>query len=158
MDYHLATTFFSGERTSYRFASESTREIPANVPFVILEITQLPFAAQVVSRLDQGHGLLDRFLFFVPCCLRPTPEQTLAAKSKPCDVNVKSFTEIFWAMREEHLSKVEYGFTDSAKQMLMTLEGEFIQQLNESLTEGIVWPKSKKVDLLSAFGCQFARV
>ena len=30
----------------------------------------------------------------------------------------------------------------------MTLEGEFIQQLNESLTEGIVGPKSKKVDLL----------
>ena len=28
------------------------------------------------------------------------------------------------------------------------LEGEFIQQLNESLTEGIVGPKSKKVDLL----------
>ena len=28
------------------------------------------------------------------------------------------------------------------------LEGEFIQQLNESLTEGIVGPKSEKVDLL----------
>ena len=106
---------------------------------------QLPFAAQVISRLDQGHGLLghgQRFLFFVPCCLRPTPEQTLAAKSKLCDVNVKYFTEIFWAMREEHLSKLEYGFTDSAKQMLTTLEGEFIQQLNESLTEGIMGPKS----------------
>ena len=112
---------FSGERTSYRFASESTREIPANIPFVILGTTQLPFAAQVISRLDKDHGLLDRFLFFVPCCLRPTPEQTLAAKSKLCDVNVKSFTEIFWAMREEHMSKVEYGFTDSAKQMLTTL-------------------------------------
>ena len=139
---------FSGERTSYRFASESTREIPANIPFVILGTTQLPFAAQVISSLDQGHGLLDRFLFFVPCCLRPTPEQTLADKSKLCDVNVKSFTKIFWAMREEHLSKVEYGFTDSAKQMLMTLEREFIQQLNESLIEGIVGSKSKKVDLL----------
>ena len=141
-EVQMLCELFSGERTSYRFASESTREIPANIPFVILGTTQLPFAAQVISSLDQGHGLLDRFLFFVPCCLRPTPEQTLAAKSKLCDVNVKSFTEIFWAMREEHLSKVEYGFTDSAKQMLTTLEGEFIQQLNESLTEGIMGPKS----------------
>ena len=63
---------FSGERTSYRLASESTREIPANIPFVILGTTQLPFAAQVISRLDQGHGLLERFLFFVPCCLIPS--------------------------------------------------------------------------------------
>lgn len=51
-------------------------------------------------------------------------------------------------MHEEYLSKVEYAFTDSAKQMVMKLQGEFIKELNESLTEGIAGPKSKKVDLL----------
>ena len=52
-------------------------------------------------------------------------------------------------MHEEHLAKLmEYRFTDSTKEMLMRLEGEFILQLNESLTEGIAGSKSKKVDLL----------
>lgn len=52
-------------------------------------------------------------------------------------------------MHEEHLAKLmEYRFNDSTKEMLMRLEGEFILQLNESLTEGIAGSKSKKVDLL----------
>ena len=37
-EVQMMCELFSGERTSYRFASESTREIPAIIPFVIYRI------------------------------------------------------------------------------------------------------------------------
>ncbi|KAK2557502.1 hypothetical protein P5673_020249 [Acropora cervicornis] len=60
----------------YRYATESTREIGTNTPFCILRSTEVSFAARLITLLDQGHGLLARFLFTFPRCLRPTPQQT----------------------------------------------------------------------------------
>ena len=60
---------FSGEEASYRYATERVREIRSNTPFCILGATQAPFAARLVTILDQGHGLLDRFLITFPKCL-----------------------------------------------------------------------------------------
>jgi hypothetical protein len=70
-DVQMLCKLFSGERTSHRFATKTTLEIPSNVPFSILGTTQMPLAARIIARLDQGQGLLDRFLFLVPSCLRP---------------------------------------------------------------------------------------
>ena len=67
---------FSGERTSYRHATEKVREIAENTPFSILGSTQIPFVARIISQLDQGRGLLLRFLFTFPKCLRPSPQAT----------------------------------------------------------------------------------
>ena len=71
-DAQLLCELFSGERVSYRYASEKTRQIGCNVPFSIVGATQVPFAARLIARMDQGHGLLDRFLFIFPTCLRPS--------------------------------------------------------------------------------------
>ncbi len=147
-DVQMLCELFSGERTSYRFATEKTREIPANIPFGILGTTQMPFAARLISRLDQGHGLLDRFLFCVPSCLRPSPEETNAARQEMENMHAQSFSEIFWAMREEHLTKRTYTFTERASDMLTQLEGEFIERLNTAVKDGVAAPKSKKIDLL----------
>jgi hypothetical protein len=147
-EVQMLCELFSGERTSYRFATETTREIPANVPFGILGTTQMPYAARLVSRLDQGHGLLDRFLLCAPLCLRPSPEETREAKQKVDEMSVKGFSDIFWEMREEHLAKRIYSFNQSASKLLMTLEAEFIEGLNTAVKEGVPGPKSKKVDLL----------
>ena len=173
----------SGERTSFRYATEKTREIPGNVPFGILGTTQMPFAARLIGRLDQGHGLLDRFLFCIPSCLRPCPEETSAARQEIGDMNVASFKDVFWAMREEHLSKRVYSFTESASKMLMALEGEFIESLNTAmewldrnvwsgwteikksrLVDGVAGPKKtgwteiKKSRLVAKTGCKPACV
>ena len=128
-DVQMLCELFSGERTSYRFATNKTREIPANIPFGILGTTQMPFVARLISRLDQGHGLRDRFLFCVPSCLRPSPEETNTARreTEAEDKPVHSFSEIFCAIREEHLTKHTYTFTESASDMLTQLEGEFIE-------------------------------
>ena len=134
-DVQMLCELFSGERTSYRFATEKAREIQGNIPFGILGTTQMPFAARLISRLDQGHGLLDRFLFCVPSCLRPSPEETNAATREIEDMPIHSFSKIFWAMREEHLTKRVYTFTECASEMLMQLEGEFIECLNTAVKD-----------------------
>ena len=50
---------FSGERISYNYAKEDTREINANTPFSILGCTQLLNAARLVARMGKGQGLVD---------------------------------------------------------------------------------------------------
>ena len=147
-EIQMLCELFSGERTSYRYATEKTREIPGNVPFGILGTTQMPYAARLLSRLDQGHGLLDRFLLCAPICLRPSPEDTIEAKEKIDELTLKGFSDVFWEMREEHLTKRVYSFSESASKLIMTLEAEFIEELNNALKEGVAGPKSKKVDLL----------
>ena len=58
-DTQLICELFSGKHVSYRYASEKTTEIGCNVPFSIVRATQVPFAARLIARMDQGHGLLD---------------------------------------------------------------------------------------------------
>lgn len=48
---------FSAEEASYRYATERTCKIASNTPFFKLGPTQVPFAACLVSLLDQGHVL-----------------------------------------------------------------------------------------------------
>ena len=105
----------SGERVSYRYASEKTREIGCNVPFSVVGATQVPFAARLIARMDQGHGLLDRFLFIFPTCLRPSLQNTQDALSWLESQPLKSLTDVFLEMFEYHgQRKVVYKFTDSA--------------------------------------------
>ena len=74
-DVQVLCQRFSGEEASYRYATERTREIASNTPFSILGATQVPFAARLVTLLEQGHGLVDRFLITFPKCLRPSPQE-----------------------------------------------------------------------------------
>ena len=45
-DMLLLCELFSGEQTSYHFATEKTRKIKKNTPFTILGCTQLPWRMQ----------------------------------------------------------------------------------------------------------------
>ncbi len=49
-DVQLLCELFSGERTSYRFATESKREIGGNIPMCILGLTQIPFGVCLGKR------------------------------------------------------------------------------------------------------------
>ena len=65
-DVQALCQLFSGEEASYSgYATEKTREIAGN--------SKIPFATRLVALLNQGHGLLDRFLIMFPKCLRPPP-------------------------------------------------------------------------------------
>ncbi len=147
-EVQMLCELFSGERTSYKYATEKTRNIGENVPFAIIGCTQVPFAARLICRMDQGHGLLDRFLFWFPMCLRPSPHETEAAKGVLNRIPVKSFTDVFLEMYSLHLGKKEYSFTQAARKVIQSIETEFITELNEAITEGIPSPKSKRTDLV----------
>ncbi|KAK3739654.1 hypothetical protein QZH41_003868 [Actinostola sp. cb2023] len=59
-DVQLLCKLWSGEASSYHYATENTRSIRPNTPFSILGATQIQNAATIIYRMDKGHGLLDR--------------------------------------------------------------------------------------------------
>ena len=59
-DSQLLCELFSGEKTSYRFVTKKVRKIEENTPFNIIGSMQLLFAARIIGRMDQGHGLIER--------------------------------------------------------------------------------------------------
>ena len=148
-DAQLLCELFTGERISYRYATEKTREIEANVPFTIIGATQVPFAARLITRMDQGHGLLDRFLFLFPSCLRPTIEETEEAVTWIEAQPLQSVTDIFLEMFEHHGERrVSYNFEDEAQVLLNNLQSQEIQEINQAIMEGNPPPKCKRMDLI----------
>lgn len=135
---------FSGEEASYRYTTERVREIRSNTPFCILGATQALFAARLVTILDQGHGLLDRFLITFPKCLRPTPQETEQAVEAHTQSPLSSFDDIFLEIARLHASHASYTLSSEAHRILNLLNEEFIADVNEAITEGRIPPKTKK--------------
>ena len=115
-DALLLCELFSGEQTSYRFATEKTRKIEKNTPFTVLGCTQLPYAARLIARLDRGHGLVDRINFVVPNCLRPSPEETKSAIQQCEKMNVKEIGDIFYELQTMNLPKT-FLFAEEAMEL-----------------------------------------
>lgn len=147
-EVQLLCELFSGERSSYRYATENKREIGANIPMCILGLTQVPFGVRLLCHLDQGHGLLDRFLFYFPYCLRPSPKEADEARVKVQQAPLKSFTDVFLEIFELHLAKRVYSFTEAATGYLNSIQEDFITELNECLLKGEITPKCKRFDLI----------
>ena len=150
-DAQTLCELFSGESSSYRYATERTREIPPNVPFSILGSTQVPYAARLLCRMDQGHGLLDRFTFIFPACLRPSTGETESARSwlESDEVCLKQFSDIFIEMHDAlTTAPASFRFSPDATQALTSLKDDFIKEVNEAIQQGCVPPKSKKLDVL----------
>ena len=149
-DVQILCEMFSGEATSYRYATEAARESGENTPFCILGSTQVPFAARIISQLDQGHGLLDRFLFSFPNCLRPSTEATDAAIAiwDAGHYPVKSTSDIFVEMGRLCGNKRTYTFSQDAQRHLKELQESCIREINAAIQEGRSPPKSKKADLV----------
>ena len=114
----------------------------------MLGLTQVPLSVKLLCRLDQGHGLLDRFLFLFPNCFRPSPQESEEAKLYLTTCILKSFTDVFMEMFESHRVRKSYSFTTAAAEYLLSFEENFIEELNESLLKGIPTPKSNKLDLI----------
>jgi hypothetical protein len=147
-DTQVLCELFSGERSSYRFATESIREIPSNVPFSILGTTQVPYAARLICRMDQGHGLLDRFIFLFPNCIRPSTSKTEEAQQwlQSDAAHHKDIADIFLVMHDLHQTSSFYTFTDEGLELLRELNDSFIQEINEAIEKGNIPPKSKRID------------
>lgn len=85
-DTSVLCELFSGEASSMTLATSSAREVKENYPFCIIGATQMLPLMKLITVMDEGQGLLDRFLITAPVCLRPKPEETTAAISKLADL------------------------------------------------------------------------
>ncbi|KAJ8043171.1 hypothetical protein HOLleu_10146 [Holothuria leucospilota] len=126
----------------------ATKEIPEKISFGILGCIQMFPLAKIVTLLDQGHGLLERFLITVPLCLRPTPTQTKEAKERLSELPPVSYADIGSLLCEKLTPGTEFHFSDEASELINKLDEDFINEINEAISNGHVPPKSKRIDLL----------
>ena len=95
--------------------------------------------------MDQGHGLLDRFVFWFAVCLRPSPQETATAQEVLGDLPLKPLTDVFLEMYSLYLGRNVFSFTQTAQKMMDTLQGEFISELNEPLRKVFLDPNLKEL-------------
>ena len=149
-DVQLLCKLWSGESSTYHFATESTRQINPNTPFSILGATQIQNAATVLYRMDKGHGLLDRFLLTVPLALKPTPEQEEQSLAYLNDQTFKDFDRLFLNIEQKHDNITRtYTLNDAALQIHKSLKTQHVNEVNEAIRNGEVPPKSKSYDLVA---------
>ena len=150
-DVQVLCQLFSGEEASYRYATEKTHEISTNTPFSILDATQVPFAACLVTLIDHGHGLIDRFLISFPKCLRPSPQETNHAVETLKEGALSSCEDIFIEIARLHTSRTSYTLTQEANDNRLNdnrLNEKFIAEVIKSITEGRTPPKTKTIDII----------
>ncbi|KAJ8018690.1 hypothetical protein HOLleu_43181 [Holothuria leucospilota] len=144
----LFCELFSGEQVSLNYASQAKRDIPEKMPFCILGSVQMYPLSKLMVLLDQGHGLLDRFLIFVPLCLRPTPLSSEEARERLRESPVSFLTDIFLKLNELVSSAKDFTFSPDASVAVKQMEEECISEINDAIRSGKTLPKSKKIDLV----------
>jgi hypothetical protein len=149
-DAMLLCKLFSGEPSSYNYCTEQTREIPTNTPFSILGCTQMPNAAKLIARMDQGQGLIDRFLVAVPLALCPSSAEVEAAREYLSTEPEDAIEQLFGHINDCQQHQTEsYSFDEEAQQLLKTKKDAFIAEVNDAIKDGSsVPPKSKQLDLI----------
>ncbi|XP_071854829.1 uncharacterized protein [Apostichopus japonicus] len=139
---------FSGEQFSLNYATKNETNISALTPFVILGCIQMFPLAKLLVMLNQGQGLIDRFLIHVPLCLRPTPEESRHSKRTLEDLpSCPTFLTIMSAISD--ITTTSYTFCEDSANYLQEMETEFITEMNEAISTGTVPPKSKKIDMIA---------
>ena len=147
--FMLLCKLFRGESATYHFATETARDIEPNTTFCLLGATQLQNAAKIIHRMDQGHGLLDRFLVAIPLALRPTPEQLDQACGHINEMALSDFKPLFDSIFDAHTNIVRvYQLDDETAQIHWDLQRDFAAEVNEEILNGNMPPKSKKTDII----------
>ena len=140
-DAMVLCKLFSGERISFHYATEDTREIEANTSFCILGCTQMPNAAKLVAKMDKGQGLLDRFLISVPRALCPKSneiEQSVEYLTTEC---IDDLDEVYRMIIQFHTDNaVEYKFDEEAEKAMKNERDVFTGDINDAINDGFFYP------------------
>ena len=106
-------------------------------------------AIRIISQMDQGHGLLDRFLFLFPVCLHPSTAATEMAHSwfQSEEMPQKQVSDIFLEMYDfhDHNTPSYCTFSEESTQNLTTLQDDFIGDVNDAIREGNMPPNQRKL-------------
>lgn len=145
-DVQLLCKSFSSEHCLYHYSTEENRGIPANTPFSILGSPQLLKVAKIITKMDHGHGLVDRFLFAIPLVFRPTlTEMDMAANHLSTKV-IEDFDESF---KNIHINgQLQFTFESNAQQLLRDNIDQFVAEFNEAIRDSRVPSKSKMQELV----------
>lgn len=146
-DMQLLCKLFSGERCIYNYSTEQTRTINANTPFSILGSTQLFNAAKLITKMDHGHGLVDRFIITTPLVFRPTLTEMENAASQLSTEMVEDFQQVFKDIGEKS-QKLHFRFSEDANTLLREKMDQFVMEVNNAIREGKTPPKSKIPELV----------
>lgn len=114
-DTSLLCELFSGESSTMTLATAAARNVQENLPFCILGATQVLPTIKLITVMDSGQGLLDRFLLIAPLCLRPTSEETIAASDAVNDFPFKDLAVAFETIQDSHLNNKQYHFHQEAE-------------------------------------------
>ena len=156
MKQHQGTSSFyanssveSLQLTTSRRKAREIMCIEPNTPFCLLVATQLQNAAKIIYRMDQGHGLLDRFLVAIPLALRPTPEQLDEANIRLDEMAFNDFQSLFDAIFVAHTNMIRvYQLDEQCATIHRDLQRDFAAEVNEEILHGNMPPKSKKTEII----------
>ena len=99
--------------------------------------------------MNQGHGLLDRFIILFPNCLRPKVNDTEEARRALNEVPLKCITDIFIELHELLGDDAQtYTFHKTAQVLLKEIQSEEIEIINAAISDGKPSPKSKTFELI----------
>jgi ABC-type transporter Mla subunit MlaD len=109
-----------------------------------------PNAAKLIARIDQGQGLIDRFLLAVPNALCSTSDEVKNAREHLSTEPEDFLNQVFHYMNEcQQNQQNAYEFHDEAKQFLKNKKDAFVAEVNEAIQDGsVIPPKSKHMDLV----------
>ena len=96
--------------------------------------------------MDNGHGLIDRFLFSIPAGFRPLPEEQEESLHALNNLHIRGIAQIYEKVLNLH--PVEntsvYYLDEDAEKILKDMTHEHIAEINQTLTDGEVTPHTKK--------------
>jgi hypothetical protein len=143
-----------GDASSYNYSTEQMRDLPSNTPFSILGCTQIPNVAKLITRMDNGQGLVDRFLVAVPLALCPTSAEVETDRAylstEPDDAIKQTFQSISDCQQNQ---TTPYTFDEDAKQLLKLLKDTFIAEVNEAIQDGSFSTTKVQATRLSSSTC-----
>ena len=97
-------------QVKYTYGTENQREIGPNASFSILAAVQVIYAAKLMVRMNNGSGLLDRWLLLFPDCKLPYPGEQRKAVAALFDNSIKSLGDVFSKIKNS-LEQTTFTFT-----------------------------------------------
>ncbi|XP_057290903.1 uncharacterized protein LOC130613599 [Hydractinia symbiolongicarpus] len=138
---------FSGESCTFNYGTENRREISSDTTLCILGATQIKTLALLLSKMDMGNGLIDRFIISIPTCYRPLPEEQSQASTFLKTKNFK-IDDIYEKLAKTSSENTQFYFDDDAQKMFDEMEKNFLIELNDNLKNGRPTQKNKTTDVI----------
>ena len=112
--------------------NRKARTVEEDTLFSIIGSMQLPFAATITRRMNQGHGLIERMTIIIPFCMMPSSEETKIATEFCKASNMEEVGDIIYELSTMKLQS-QFEFEEDTQELIETLNKEFIKETNQAI-------------------------